>query len=245
MSHFSHFVQKPGRKTQACLFAALSIPLLGLAGCKHDSDGAQVAGWSLVEPRQKNPIIVSQQPERMNLSVARGSQGLSPSQRADVVAFASRYKASDSGNARIVISAPAGSSNETSALDAVDDVRSVLINAGFSEASIAIEAYHPQDRSNAPVRISYLQYVAEGPVCGHDWSNLAESRDNTPSKNFACAHQHNLAAMIANPADLLGPRTETARDGDRRSVAFSKWVKGESTGAQKGDEEKVQVQGGN
>ena len=58
---------------------------------------------------------------------------------------------------------------------------------------------------------------------------------------MGCANQHNLAAMIANPADLLGPRSETDRSGERRDTVWDKYTKGESTGAQKSEEEKVKV----
>ena len=37
--------------------------------------------------------------------------------------------------------------------------------------------------------------------------------------------------MVANPADLLGPRTMTERSADRRNVAFDKYVRGEAVGA--------------
>jgi pilus assembly protein CpaD len=37
--------------------------------------------------------------------------------------------------------------------------------------------------------------------------------------------------MVANPADLLGPRTMTPRDSTRRDVAYGKYINGEQTGA--------------
>ena len=82
------------------------------------------------------------------------------------------------------------------------------------------------------MRISYLRYVAEGPECGRDWSeNLARTYQNTPYPNFGCSSQHNLAAMVSNPADLLGPRTMTPSDANRRFKMYEKYVKGETLGA--------------
>ena len=40
--------------------------------------GAHVAGWTLIDPTQRHPIMVSQQPATLNVRVARGSQGLTP-----------------------------------------------------------------------------------------------------------------------------------------------------------------------
>ena len=49
--------------------------------------------------------------------------------------------------------------------------------------------------------------------------------------------------MISNPADLLGPRTQTERYSDRRNTAFDKYIKGEVTGADKSKEERVDTSG--
>jgi pilus assembly protein CpaD len=37
--------------------------------------------------------------------------------------------------------------------------------------------------------------------------------------------------MVANPADLLGPRTMTSRDSNRRDDMSGKYVKGQTLGA--------------
>jgi pilus assembly protein CpaD len=37
--------------------------------------------------------------------------------------------------------------------------------------------------------------------------------------------------MVANPGDLLGPRTMTPRDGNRRDNMYGKYVKGDVLGA--------------
>lgn len=218
------------------------LAAFSLAGCEHTESGAQVAGWTLIDPTQRHPIMVSQQPAQMTLHVARGSQGLTPAQRADVVDFTSRYRAGDAGNSRLVISAPSASPNEVAAMRVVDDVRALLVDGGFSETSIAVEAYSDESSTEPPVRLSYLRYVAEGPDCGHDWSeNLAESRKNIAYANFGCANQRNLAAMVSNPADLLGPRTMDSRYSDRRNEVYQNYTKGKPTGSERTDDERVKV----
>jgi pilus assembly protein CpaD len=224
---------------------ALTFALLAcaLGGCKHDQ-GTQVAGWQLVDPSQRHPIMVSQQPANLSIRVPRGSAGLTPAQRAEVLEFANRYRASDSGNSRLVISAPGGAANEVAAMNAVQDARDILMDGGFPESAIAVEAYNDAGGHEPPIRISYMRYVAEGPQCGQDWSeNLARSKENRHYPDFGCSQQHNLAAMIANPADLLGPRTEGPRNSERRDEVWGKYVKGKVTAADKSDDEKVKVQG--
>jgi pilus assembly protein CpaD len=46
---------------------------------------------------------------------------------------------------------------------------------------------------------------------------------------MGCATQRNLAAMVADPEDLLHPRAETPRPSERRDVVWGKYVKGEPT----------------
>ena len=50
----------------------VSLLALALAGCKtlDDEPGAHVAGWTLIDPTQRHPIMVSQQPSTMTLRVA-------------------------------------------------------------------------------------------------------------------------------------------------------------------------------
>ncbi len=221
----------------------VALAALALAGCRPEGPTTQVAGWSLVDPEQRHPILVSQEPASLNLRVAPGSQGLTPQQRAEVIGFTSQYKAGDAGNSRLIISAPSGAANEGAAMAAAEDVRALLLDGGFPESLVAIEAYHDEGAA-PPVRVSYMRYVAKGPECGHDWSeNLARSARNIGHPNFGCTHQHNLAAMVVNPADLLGPRTMGERYSDRRDTVMSAWTKGKSTGAEKNEDERVRVKG--
>jgi pilus assembly protein CpaD len=221
---------------------ALAVLATILAGCKSDYDIAapQVAGWSMVDPSQRHPIIVSQQPQTMQISVSASARGLSPRQRAEVLEFADRSRAADAGNSRLIIQAPGGGANEISSMHAVSEIREILSDIGFAESSISVEAYHAE-RGSAPIRVSYMRYVAEAPVCGYWPTNLANEPSNGNYPNFGCANQHNLAVMVANPGDLLGPRTESDRAGERRDANWNKYVKGESTGAKKSDDEKIKI----
>ena len=216
---------------------------LALPACKTDDNRGQVAGWALVDPAQRHPIIVSQQPQTMSLRVPRGSSGLAPHQRAELLAFADRSRASDSGNSRLVIAAPSGSSNEVAAMGAVGEIRDLLSDRGFSEASIQVEAYSQEGGGEQPIKVSYLRYVAEGPECGQWPENLAYNPNNLPAPNLGCATQKNLAAMVANPADLIGPRTVGQRSSERRDAVKEKYVDGKVSATDKTADEKITTQG--
>lgn len=218
------------------------LAAMGLAGCGHERAGPQVAGFTLVDASQRHPILVSQQPTTMSLRVPRGSGGLAPRQRAQVVEFASRYRASDAGDSRLVIAAPSGSPNEVAALSSVHEIHDILVDSGFSPSAIIVEAYTEERDPHPPVRLSYLRYVAEAPECGSWPANLAREPQNLPYENLGCATQRNLAVMVANPGDLLGPRGETARASERRDVVWEKYVRGQSTTAAKTSDERVSTQ---
>ena len=118
---------------------ALALLPVALAGCEHDQ-GTQVANWTLIDPEQRHPILVSRQPENLILHIARGSQGLTPMQRARVLEFVSRSRSVDAGNSRFVISAPGGSENESAAREAAAEVQQLMLDGGYSESSIAVGA---------------------------------------------------------------------------------------------------------
>jgi pilus assembly protein CpaD len=217
---------------------------VSLAGCKTLDNGTRVAGWELTTPTQRHPILVSQQPETMTIAVPRGANGLSASQRADVLSFAQSARFADAGNTRLVIQAPSGSSNESAAIAAVHDTGALLRESGFTDASINIEPFDASGQSSPPVKLSFLRYVAEGPECGHFGTNLANDPRNLPAPNHGCTTQKNLAAMVLNPSDLLGPRKSESRTAERRLETWQKYIKGEVSGAQKGEDEKVQTDGG-
>ena len=68
----------------------------------------------------------------------------------------------------------------------------------------------------ATLRLNYPLMVAEAGPCGLWPDDLGPSYDpkhfeNQQYYNFGCATQRNLAAMVANPADLVQPRAEDAR----------------------------------
>lgn len=232
-----------GRRTVCAVSLIAIVTTVALAGCSRDEQASRVAGWSMVDPAQRHPIMVTQQPTTLAIRVGRGSYGMSPHQRAQVVSFVERYRAMDAGNSRLVIEVPSGSPNEVASMQAVAEIRALLSEVGFRTTDINIEAVQAGGDAQAPIRISYSRYVAEGPECGKWPSNLASSDANLNYPNLGCANQANFAAMVANPADLVTPRGRTPRAGDRDHTVWEKYVKGESTISAKGGDEKVQTKG--
>ena len=227
-----HTPKRGLRRSSPVLVACiLSVSLIG---CSHDEQfTGRSPNFNLVDPAQRHPILVSQKPSNLQIAVPRGSSGLTPKARADVLHFAEHYRAGDAGDSRLVIQAPSGSGNEIAAMHAVQQVRVLLTDNGFSDSSISVEAYDAGKGSEPPVKVSYMRYVAEAPECGQWPVNVAYQPDNLPMANTGCANQRNLAAMISNPSDLIGPRTMTQRSAERRDMVWDKYQKGDSTGSTK------------
>lgn len=219
--------------------AATAALSLAAAGCAGEDRLAAGPNFDLVDPAQRHPILVSQKPSNLTLQVPKGSSGLTPKSRADVLDFAQRYRSGDAGDSRLVIAAPSGSGNEVAAMQAVQQVRALLADNGFADSAISVEAYDAGHSSEPPVKVSYMRYVAEGPECGHWPKNIAYEPNNLPMANMGCANQRNFAAMVANPADLLGPRTMTPRAGERRDVVWEKYQRGEATASAKNEDGKA------
>jgi pilus assembly protein CpaD len=194
------------------------------------------APFTLANPNERHPIAVRQGEVTLDLAVYPGASGLNESQKAKVANFLADYKSQSSD--RLLIRAPSGGPNETAAMRAYDQVRSALRHAGIDLRSVALEPYFGNGDPSAPVRLSYLQLIAVPPDCP-DWSeNIGRDPHNMPWPNMGCATQRNLAAMVANPEDLIRPRGETQRSGERRDKVWDKYVRGEVTGSKWGPGEK-------
>jgi pilus assembly protein CpaD len=222
----------------------LATAAAGLTGCRPGEEpGVHVASWAMVDARQRHPIVVTNEPANLDLKISSTAHGLSPSQRSQAIDFFNRYRGTGADAGRLAISVPSGGANDIAVTRALADLRLIVGEAGISEANVAVRPYRAGRDANAPIRMSYARFVAEGPECGLWPDNLASDRRNLPYANFGCASQRNLAAQISNPADLLGPRAMTPASAERRDTVYGKYVKGDPTHAEKSNDERLQVKG--
>jgi pilus assembly protein CpaD len=215
------------RRPAVTLLAIMMIAIPA-GGCWQSSPRMQ-APFTLSNANERHPIKVSRGEALLDLSVSSSSRGLSSAQWGQLYAYLNGYQ--ERGAGALVIKAPTGSANEKAAMRAYEDVRQAMHRAGISPKEVLLEPYFAKWDPAAPLRLSYLEYVAQGPDCP-DWSeNLARDPQNLPWPNMGCAMQKNLAAMVADPQDFLHPRMEQPRPSERRDVVWGKYVKGEVTGA--------------
>jgi pilus assembly protein CpaD len=181
--------------------------------------------------RERHPIAITEGKETLELFVGAGRGGLSPMQRAEVLAFAQNWKREATGSVRI--DQPLGSSNERAARDTLNEVLSIVGQAGVPSNAIERRPYRLPRHKLATLRLSYPRMKATTGPCGVWPNDLGPTNDpayfeNDQYWNLGCATQRNIAAMVENPADLVQPRAEAPAYTAKRNAAIDKWRKGNS-----------------
>ena len=166
--------------------------------------------------------------------VGHGRGGLSTSQREDVRGLARTWV--NEGTGAIIADVPANTPNARAAASAWREIRAQLLAGGVPSHAIRCATIRPNDpRTFATIRLNYPKITAVAGPCGLWPDDLGPNIDNPfynenkPYHNFGCATQRNLAAMVANPADLEQPRSESPAYTPRRDIAFDRYRKGNPT----------------
>lgn len=223
--------------------AFVSVAAL-MAGCKTTSVEENVSSVPS-DYRLRHPIAVREKAQTLTVFIGDRRGGLTPAQRAEVGAIASNWRQEATGG--IVIDIPVGNANEHAATSASREIRAILSAAGVPNHAIEIRPYRTQDPVRlGTIRVNYPKMAAETGPCGLWPEDIGPTydlvyRSNRPHWNHGCANQRNLAAQVANPADLVQPRAETPVLASRRATAMEKYRKGESTATQYPDANKGKI----
>ena len=228
----------PARIGRAAVILAVSLALSGCFSTRKQS--LYTASVNNPVHSERHPISVRTGTVELKIEVLRHMARLGRGQRMKVSSFAEKYKSIGAGP--LSISVPRGAINEMAASNVVDDVSQMMLALGIPAGAVNITDY-PADPGmrNPPLILKYQRYYASPSACGNWPGNLAADFENKPYPNFACANQNNLAAMVANPRDLIAPRTMTPVDSRRRMVVYDKYIKGEVTSAKRSSDEKSTV----
>jgi pilus assembly protein CpaD len=204
--------------TDVLRFAAVGAVLLA-GSCASPTDEL-----SRADPAANHPIAVEPHMASIKLSFSVPEAGLLPDEAARFEAFVADYLSRGSGS--ISVSAPEGS-DSTAALSYFGGR---LFTMGVPRSRILVGTHQGAD---ARVEIGFISYVARTDPCG-DWSdNVALTYDNRTSRNFGCAVQHNIAAQVADPRDLIEMRPSDPSDAARRAAVIDNYEKGKVTAADK------------
>jgi pilus assembly protein CpaD len=213
-------------KLSLVLRACVATAALSLAACSTPAFNGPEQAFDL---NARYPISV--QPRMMSLALPyNGQAALDQNTGGQLSRFAEDYLTHGSGSIGV-----AGPNNAASNL-----VVESLLEIGVVRTQIMVGP-NTGAAANNDIRVTYIRYVAEVPPCG-DWStNLAISASNTRPPNFGCATQHNMAAMVADPRDLVAPDTSGQADAQRRLTILERYRAGEPTAAQRTDAQSAGV----
>lgn len=212
--------------TSRIQIALAGLPLLAIAGCMQSPE--QVA-WS---NRMHTQIVAQETTAELKIGTVVSGEKLGARERDAVKGFASAYR--QEGHGAVIISRPSNGPDDISAMRAAADARAVMLAEGIDQAMIAEGTYDGTGARGAPLIISYRTYEAVAPNCPDisHW-DFADTYSNSALPSLGCAVAVNLAAMIANPSDLVGAQPMDPADTSRRSIVFSKYRAGERTSAEK------------
>lgn len=206
--------------TAVCLAATLAA----CASTGHGGGGS--AASVAVTPTQIYPLTAVRAPDEILL--APHANGLSAAQVVALTDLVARWR--DAEAKMLVIKAPTAGGEP--AYRMIEAVRARLEYEGVRPDAIQLAGYESQVGGGGPIVIGFERYKAVVPQCGRNWDSLTHTINNEVDPNFGCAVTANLAAMIANPEDIVHPQTMTPPDAARRQAVLEKYRAGENSSAQ-------------
>lgn len=228
-------------------FGALATVVLfstALGACTHTKE--DVTASVPADYRQRHPIVVQEADRTIEVFVGTARGGLTASQRTDVMAFAQNWM--NEGTGPLVVDLPVSTANARAATQSLHDIQAIFSSTGIPARGVTIRRYTPANPGQfATIKLNYPKIVADAGPCGLWPEDLGPTvqtpiyQSNRPYWNLGCASQRNMAAMVANPADLVQPRPESPTYTTRRGTVLGKYSKGEPTATLYPDADKGKI----
>lgn len=221
--------------------AALGGLVIALAGCNQHTAKRDDYPFDI---RKRHPISLREGQQTVEVFLGRYRGGLTPSQRADVLSFARSWR--HDATSGIIVEVPSNKATSRAASDALREIYAIFAASGIPRSAVHVRNYREQGTTLAGIKLNYAKIVASAGPCGQWPKDLGPGAGkqyltNEPYWNFGCSSQHNLAAQVANPADLVQPRGETPAYEARRSVAIDKYTKGQDPSGQYNNYDKAKI----
>ena len=182
------------------------------------------------DPAVNHPIVVEPTYHSLKLGFSAPNAGLMPDDSQHFDDFVADFM--QRGNGSISITVPSG--RDSSATISYFGER--MASAGVSRDRILVGTRDAAD-GDKRVELGFISYRASTAPCG-DWStSVTYTASNHVTPNFGCAVQHNIAAQVADPRDLMGAQPLAAGDAARRAVVYDNYKNGKPTAATKTDDQ--------
>jgi len=184
------------------------------------------------DPIANHPITV--EPSYQSIKLSYNGGVLAPQDAPKLEAFLNDYR--QHGNGKIAISVPASASMQQTVVALANQINEM----GISRDRILV-ASRDAGTGGSQVELNYISYQARTDDCG-DWSeDLFYTAENRTAARLGCSNQHNMAVMVADPRDLLEPRTMDGANAARRQAVIGNYEAGKPTGAEKSPDQKTSI----
>lgn len=217
----------------------LAVSALTLGACSTRPEPTVTGSLPHDGYRSRHPIVVTESAETLDIPVGSQSSRLNENMAETVALFGAAAR--EHGASGVTVLVPSGSGNETAAAGMSRSVKAALQRGGVPAHAITMTPYKvDQASADAPIRIAYPRVVASVPhPCGTWPDQIVGQFDNSDYYNFGCAYQANMAAMTANPSDLVTPQGMPPSDATRRTQVITKYRAGQPTKSETGLEKKT------
>lgn len=216
--------------------ALFSVSLVALGACASNTPTHVPLSYFEGTTLDRNAVTATATTEYLEVNLNPADSQLRQTEIRKLKGFLAHYH--QRGHGPLIMSVPESSENPQLAIEAVVEARQMAWEAGIEYSQIAGSAYDASNRANAPLIVAFKAYEAQAPKCPSlgevDFSN-AVSNSDLPT--LGCSVRTNLAAMIADPADIYGQRDLEEGDIGRREKHFELWREGAATAAERGDSE--------
>lgn len=186
----------------------------------------------------RNQIKVAESIERLELYARPDGLELSARDQFAVGQFLESYRTG--GDGPLYINLPTGTLSGPGTQQANTLVRTLMAQAGVNPAALQTGEYQSESDAPAPIVVSYRTLRAIPADCRF-MDDLSLTYNNEPNQSFGCSQNANLAAMVADPRQFLEPYAGSAPNSQRRTVVYDKYIKGESTAAERPADQTVNI----
>lgn len=201
---------------KSLLSAGFAVAALTFAGCQTFEDGP-ISNYD-TSPVDANPASVQMKTDVLKVDLPATRNGLSDVDKRAIEHFVAVYE--DVGRGELLVTSPVGGANAQQALKSVADIRQIAYSRGVEYDQMAVRTYDAGGVAAAPLMLAFKRYEAVAPNCPLlSQIDMSDISNNSELETIGCAVNSNVAAMVADPADLRGDRmiaaTDTTRSDDK------------------------------
>lgn len=210
---------------KSTLSAGLCAATLLFAACQTFDDGP-IANYD-TSPVDANPASVQLTTDVLKVDLPATRNGLSDVDKRAIEHFVTRFE--DVGRGELIVTSPVGGANAQQALKSVADIRQLAHARGVEYDQMSVRTYDADGVKAAPMMLAFKRYEAVAPDCPLlSQVDMSDVANNSELETIGCSVNANLAAMIADPADLRGDRMIAATDTTRSDDKTERYQAGEA-----------------